>query len=217
MLRKPRCPTVYCCFFVVCCVLVAYCITVPSAPAQGLVSWARQGLSRKQVITASHRRQSKLVSSLLDCYHVWDAQVGCKRFKEKHKAELDMASSMSSVSTVRSTQGVDAIGCSQLQLQHVAIRVEQATWIPDSLSNLYACRCGLTCLWTKSAVLADKPDALLYETLRPPEEVRLLNLGTELVTLRGTTVVNMTSWQSVNFGRVSVLRSASADSHFECF
>lgn len=42
------------------------------------------------------------------------------------------------------------------------------TWIPDNLDNLYPCRCGLSCLWTKSPVLADKPDALLFETSTPP-------------------------------------------------
>lgn len=33
---------------------------------------------------------------------------------------------------------------------------------------LYFCRCGLSCLWTKSSVLVDKPDALLFETTTPP-------------------------------------------------
>ncbi|KAL0391666.1 UNVERIFIED_CONTAM: Alpha-(1,4)-fucosyltransferase [Sesamum radiatum] len=36
------------------------------------------------------------------------------------------------------------------------------------MDNLYSCRCGLSCLWTKSSVLADKPDALLFETTTPP-------------------------------------------------
>ncbi|XP_061343764.1 alpha-(1,4)-fucosyltransferase-like isoform X1 [Gastrolobium bilobum] len=39
-----------------------------------------------------------------------------------------------------------------------------------NLDNLYTCRCGLSCLWTKSPVLADKPDALLFETSTPPNQ-----------------------------------------------
>ena len=38
------------------------------------------------------------------------------------------------------------------------------TWIPDNLSNLYSCWRGLSYLWTKSSVFADKPDASLFET-----------------------------------------------------
>ncbi|XP_073259931.1 alpha-(1,4)-fucosyltransferase-like [Populus alba] len=59
-------------------------------------------------------------------------------------------------------------GCSELKMQHVSVLVKWWTWIPSNLDNLYSCRCWLSCLWTKSSVLADKPDALLFETAPPP-------------------------------------------------
>lgn len=63
--------------------------------------------------------------------------------------------------------------CKGLKLNHVSVLVKGWTWIPDNLDNLYSCRCGLSCLWTKSSVLADKPDALLFETSTPPVRVGL--------------------------------------------
>ncbi|MFQ6650302.1 hypothetical protein Gotur_022112 [Gossypium turneri] len=53
-------------------------------------------------------------------------------------------------------------------MEHVSVLVKGWTWIPDNLDNLYSCQCGMSCLWTKSPVLADKPDALLFETATPP-------------------------------------------------
>ncbi|KAL1063476.1 hypothetical protein V6Z11_D13G145000 [Gossypium hirsutum] len=53
-------------------------------------------------------------------------------------------------------------------MEHVSVLVKGWTWVPDNLDNLYSCQCGMSCLWTKSPVLADKPDALLFETATPP-------------------------------------------------
>ncbi|KAK9162155.1 hypothetical protein Syun_003057 [Stephania yunnanensis] len=58
--------------------------------------------------------------------------------------------------------------CGGLKMGHVSVLVKGWTWIPDNLENLYSCGCGLSCLWTKSGVLADDPDALLFETTTPP-------------------------------------------------
>ncbi|KAJ6291566.1 hypothetical protein OIU76_023608 [Salix suchowensis] len=67
-----------------------------------------------------------------------------------------------------SLQVVDGdAGCDELKMEHVSVLVKGWTWIPGNLDNLYSCRCGLSCLWTKSSVLADKPDALLFETTTP--------------------------------------------------
>lgn len=57
------------------------------------------------------------------------------------------------------------------------------TWIPDNLDNLYSCRCGLSCLWTKSPVLADRPDVLVFENVVPPARVRFVIdfLGKKLI------------------------------------
>ncbi|KAI6691241.1 hypothetical protein NL676_028069 [Syzygium grande] len=57
---------------------------------------------------------------------------------------------------------------SELRLSHVSVLVKGWFWIPDNLDNLYPCQRGLSCLWTKSPVLADKLDALLFQTSTPP-------------------------------------------------
>uniref|UniRef100_A0A5B6YRT2 Fucosyltransferase n=1 Tax=Davidia involucrata TaxID=16924 RepID=A0A5B6YRT2_DAVIN len=101
---------------------------------------------------------------LLGAFKKWDSQVGCSQFRGKHKGLLRNGSSSSS-----SLQDVDGeLKCSELKMSHVSVLVKRWTWIPDNLDNLYSCRCGLSCLWTKSTVLADKPDALLFETTTPP-------------------------------------------------
>lgn len=90
--------------------------------------------------------------------------MGCVQFREKHE---NLGSKGSNGSA--SLQVVDGdVGCSELKMEHVNVLVKGWTWIPGNLDNLYSCRCGLSCLWTKSSVLADKPDALLFETTTPP-------------------------------------------------
>lgn len=88
--------------------------------------------------------------------------MGCARFKEKNKALVPVQPNGSS-----SLQEL-GLKCPELKLEHVSVLVKGWTWIPDNLDNLYSCRCGLSCLWTKSSVLADRPDALLFETTTPP-------------------------------------------------
>ena len=104
---------------------------------------------------------------LLGAFKKWDSQVGCSSFRETHKGLIKNGSS--------SLQDVDGdLDCGVLQMRHVEILVKGWTWIPDNLDNLYSCRCGLSCLWTKSSILADKPDALLFETTTPPLQVLLI-------------------------------------------
>jgi len=101
-------------------------------------------------------------SDVLVAYKKWDFEVGCARFRENHKdAILGNVSSGS----------LQEFGCGKLKMKHVKVLVKGWTWIPDNLENLYSCRCGMTCLWTKSSVLADSPDALLFETTTPPLQV----------------------------------------------
>ena len=50
----------------------------------------------------------------------------------------------------------------------MSVLVKRWTWVPDTLNNFYSCACGLTCLWTNSDVLEEKPDAHLYENFFPP-------------------------------------------------
>ncbi|KAA8538638.1 hypothetical protein F0562_028168 [Nyssa sinensis] len=105
---------------------------------------------------------------LLGAFKKWDSQVGCSQFREKHQ-ELKNGSSSSS-----SLQDVDGeLDCRKLKINHVSVLVKGWTWIPNNLDNLYPCRCGLSCLWTKSSVLADKPDVFLFETTTPPLQVAI--------------------------------------------
>ncbi|PKI32218.1 hypothetical protein CRG98_047389 [Punica granatum] len=110
-------------------------------------------------------------TDLLSAYKKWDSQVGCTQFRERHKAWI-LTRTGSSRSNESSSLQVSPgeSECSELQLNHASVLVKGWTWIPDNLDNLYACRCGLSCLWTKSPVLADKPDALLFETSTPPRQ-----------------------------------------------
>ena len=102
---------------------------------------------------------------LFSAFRKWDSQVGCAQFREKYGKNGSFSSSSS-------LQDVDGKAeCSALKMDHVSVLVKGWTWIPDNLDNLYSCRCGLSCLWTKSSVLADKPDALLFETTTPPFQV----------------------------------------------
>lgn len=105
-------------------------------------------------------------TDLIGAFRKWDSEVGCAQFRKKHKSFISNGSLPSS-----SLQVIDGdSGCSKLKMNHVSVLVKGWTWIPDNLDNLYSCRCGLSCLWTKSSVLADKPDALLFETTTPPRQ-----------------------------------------------
>ncbi|KAI3919235.1 hypothetical protein MKW92_012803 [Papaver armeniacum] len=102
---------------------------------------------------------------LVGAFKKWDSEVGCSQFREKHKFVGNR-----STSCLQNVNG--EIDCKALKMNHVSVLVKGWTWIPDNLDNLYSCRCGLTCLWTKSSVLADKPDVLLFETTTPPFQRR---------------------------------------------
>lgn len=98
--------------------------------------------------------------------------MGCARFREKGNGVFFNHSKVASLQEF----GGDS-SCGGLTLNHVSVLVKGWTWIPDNLDNLYSCRCGLSCLWTKSSVLADKPDALLFESSTPPIQVSFIRLG----------------------------------------
>lgn len=120
-------------------------------------------------ITSEMKVIPEAFADLAAAFRKWDSQVGCSRFKEKH-GEIKQNKS-------KGPSSLQEIGgeseCGDLKLNHVSVLVRGWTWIPDNLGNLYSCRCGLSCLWTKSSVLADKPDALLFETTTPPIRVGL--------------------------------------------
>ncbi|XP_051139511.1 alpha-(1,4)-fucosyltransferase [Andrographis paniculata] len=114
-------------------------------------------------VTLSESSEPEPFEDLFEAYKKWDAQVGCAQFREKHKG---LSSSGSNTSFLPNAE--DGIRCGELQMDHVSVLVKGWTWIPDNMDNMYSCSCGLSCLWTKSSVLADKPDALLFETTTPP-------------------------------------------------
>ncbi|KAG9444131.1 hypothetical protein H6P81_015471 [Aristolochia fimbriata] len=107
--------------------------------------------------------QNDPFKDLLVAFRKWDVKVGCLNFKEKYKNWTVNVSAL---------QKIDSGDCGRMKMAHVSVLVKGWTWIPDNLDNLYSCRCGLSCLWTKSDVLADKPGALFYETSRPPLQRR---------------------------------------------
>lgn len=100
--------------------------------------------------------------------------MGCAKFRGEHKGLLGNGLLLDSSSG--SLQNVDdgELKCNELKMDHVSVLVKGWTWIPDNLDNLYPCSCGLSCLWTKSSVLADKPDAELFENHSPPAQVDFL-------------------------------------------
>ncbi|XP_072950680.1 alpha-(1,4)-fucosyltransferase-like [Typha angustifolia] len=104
-------------------------------------------------------RPNDSFTDVLAAFSRWDSEVGCSRFEDKYKGWTADALAI---------QDPDAGDCAALQLRHVSVVVKGWTWIPDSLDGLYSCRCGMSCLWTKSAVVVDRPDALLFENVMPP-------------------------------------------------
>ncbi|XP_074560636.1 alpha-(1,4)-fucosyltransferase [Curcuma longa] len=99
-------------------------------------------------------------TDLASAFDLWDSHVGCDRFRAAHARWSANDSALQAGST--------AGDCRADGASHVSVLVKGWTWIPDNMDNLYSCRCGLTCLWSKSAVLADNPDAVLFESVTPP-------------------------------------------------
>ncbi|KAF5780408.1 putative glycoprotein 3-alpha-L-fucosyltransferase [Helianthus annuus] len=109
--------------------------------------------------------QSDPFKNLLGAFKKWDLEVGCANFKQKHVGLVKRDVKLSSLQV---GVGVGEDQCGELKMDHVGVLVKGWTWIPDNLDNLYSCRCGLSCLWTKSSVMVDKPDAVFFETTTPP-------------------------------------------------
>ncbi|KAM1349032.1 hypothetical protein PS2_003178 [Malus domestica] len=76
-------------------------------------------------------------TNLIGAFRKWDAQVGCSRFREKHKLQMLQNKS----SSLQQIHGESE--CGEAKSEHVSVL-------------------------TKSPVLVDKPDALLFETTTPP-------------------------------------------------
>ncbi|KAJ4843649.1 Alpha-(1,4)-fucosyltransferase [Turnera subulata] len=140
-------------------------LSIPSQQPIKHPSTATAAAAYADATVLSKQTKPDPFTDLSRAFKRWDSEVGCAQFREKHKGFLSSRSN-------GSIQG-DSGGCSsELKMGHVSVLVKGWTWIPDNLDNLYSCRCGLSCLWTKSPVLADKPDALLFETTTPPPKRR---------------------------------------------
>ncbi|KAL9245481.1 hypothetical protein vseg_019128 [Gypsophila vaccaria] len=105
-------------------------------------------------------------TSLLGAFTKWDAQMGCPRFREKHSSWAGNGSGSLQLGGYTGGCG----GGAEAKARHVSVLVKGWTWVPDNLDGLYSCGggFGLSCLWTKSSVLGDQPDALLFEGTAPP-------------------------------------------------
>ncbi|KAG6470568.1 alpha-(1,4)-fucosyltransferase-like [Zingiber officinale] len=99
-------------------------------------------------------------TDLTSAFDLWDSHVGCGRFRAAHTGWSANASALQA--------GRAAGDCRADGASHISVLVKGWTWIPDNMDNLYSCRCGLTCLWSKSSILADNPDAVLFESVTPP-------------------------------------------------
>lgn len=147
--------------------LILFCyifFDFPSTTTSSIPIPTSQTLSQLQLHPQSDPEPFQL---LLAAFRKWDSQVGCSNFKAKHVDLMKQGSNSSSLQ--RDDRDYQ---CSELKMNHVGVLIKGWTWIPDNLDNLYSCRCGLSCLWTKSPVLLDKPDALLFETTTPPSRRR---------------------------------------------
>jgi alpha-1,4-fucosyltransferase len=129
-------------------------------------------------------------TSLLEAFASWDAAVGCPRVRAKLAAAglgLGPGLPLPSASASASANGTaedpaaasvsggaawrGAARCEDLAARHVGVLVKGWTWIPDALDGVYTCRCGVSCVWSKSAAAVDRPDALLFEGATPPPQV----------------------------------------------
>ncbi|CAN8239444.1 unnamed protein product [Cochlearia groenlandica] len=132
----------------------------------------------RRPIPESAAKSSDPFTDVLVGFRKWDSKVGCARFRENHQ-KGSISNSIGANVSSGSLQGYgygDVSDCGKLKMDHVSVLVKKWTWIPDNLENLYTCRCGMTCLWTKSSGLADSPDALLFETITPPLQRRVGDL-----------------------------------------
>ncbi|CAN6440261.1 unnamed protein product [Victoria cruziana] len=146
----------------------------PSPSISSIIRFSESGRSYSNGLYS----QRPFVDSV-DAFRAWDSVVGCDRFREKHKDSLPAVAGgrVNSSGTASSSGLQDPEGagdCSGLKMMHVNLLLKRWTWIPDNLDGLYSCRCGLSCLWTKSPALVDKPDAVIFETSTPPKHDTLV-------------------------------------------
>jgi alpha-1,4-fucosyltransferase len=108
-------------------------------------------------------RDPAAFTSLLAAFRDWDAAVGCPRVRAKIAANATAVTGGATWGGARCEEMPPA--------RHVGVLVKGWTWIPDALDGVYTCRCGVSCVWSKSAAAVDRPDAMLFEGATPPPQV----------------------------------------------
>ncbi|KAJ1264982.1 hypothetical protein BS78_08G042300 [Paspalum vaginatum] len=107
-------------------------------------------------------------TSLLEAFNSWDAAVGCPRIRAKLAANATGAAEPPA--SITGGAAWATVTCGDLATRHVGVLVKGWTWIPDALDGVYTCRCGVSCVWSKSAAAVDRPDVLLFEGATPPPQ-----------------------------------------------
>ncbi|EEE52838.1 alpha-(1,4)-fucosyltransferase [Oryza sativa Japonica Group] len=122
-------------------------------------------------------RERSPFTSLLSAFADWDAAVGCPRIRAKLDAvgapgygANSTAAAAASITGGAGWGGGGGGRCEGVRTRHVGVLVKGWTWIPDALDGVYTCRCGVSCVWSKSAAAVDRPDALLFEGATPPPQ-----------------------------------------------
>ncbi|CAI5470284.1 unnamed protein product [Closterium sp. Yama58-4] len=97
---------------------------------------------------------------------MWEAKVGCARFRWKHRDLLKKYSYSSTFPRSSSLQDPNRVACRRMQLRHVTILLPPGaeSWMwPHKLEGFYHCpRCGITCQISWSPLMALQADATLH-------------------------------------------------------
>ncbi|CAI5504778.1 unnamed protein product [Closterium sp. Naga37s-1] len=97
---------------------------------------------------------------------MWEAKVGCARFRWKHRDLLKKYSHSSAFPKSSSLQDPNRVACRRMQLRHVTILLPPGaeSWMwPHKLEGFYHCpRCGITCQISWSPLMALQADATLH-------------------------------------------------------
>ncbi|GJP73606.1 hypothetical protein CLOP_g4296 [Closterium sp. NIES-67] len=97
---------------------------------------------------------------------MWEAKVGCARFRWKHRGVLRKYSYSAAFPRSPSLQDPSHVQCSGMQLRHVTILLPPGaeSWMwPHKLEGFYHCpRCGITCQLSWSPLMALHADATLH-------------------------------------------------------
>uniref|UniRef100_A0A0D9XXC4 Fucosyltransferase n=1 Tax=Leersia perrieri TaxID=77586 RepID=A0A0D9XXC4_9ORYZ len=118
-------------------------------------------------------RDGSPFTALLSAFSAWDSAVGCPRIRAKLAGGANATTDAAAITGGAGWSGGAGGGggrCEEMRTRHVGVMVKGWTWIPDALDGVYTCRCGVSCVWSKSAAVVDLPDALLFEGATPPQQ-----------------------------------------------